>query len=277
MKARLRALLREPLVHFLIAGFGLFVFFLVRGTAVDPESRTITVGEAEVTQLVAGWQQTWQRPPTAQEIDGLIRDSIKEEIYYREGLRLGLDKDDTVVRRRIRSKMESLTSARVEAAEPDDKTLQAWLTANAARYANGARYSFDQVYIGGNDPAQTRVRAQATMAQLRGGADWSRLGDAISLPRSVEDQDREQLIAVFGTEFPGKLDTRQLGVWQGPVPSGFGLHLVRLRVTKPGAAPVLGDIRQQVENDWRADTREKREDESFKALLGGYTIRIAKP
>lgn len=277
MKERLRALLREPLVHFLIAGFCLFVIFLVRGNAVDPTSRTITIGEAEVTQLVAGWEQTWQREPNPAEINGLIQDSIKEEIYYREGLRLGLDKDDTVIRRRIRSKMEALTSARIDAARPDEKTLQIWLATHAARYAKGASYSFDQVYVGGNDPAQTLARARTMLNALRGGADWSRLGDPISLPRSVDGQDRDRLIATFGSEFPGKLDPRQIGVWQGPVQSGFGLHLVRLRAFTPGTAPVLAEVRQQVENDWRSDTRQRREDEAFKALLDSYTIRIEKP
>jgi hypothetical protein len=275
--ARMRAVLREPLVHFLIAGFCLFLFFLVRGTAVDPQSRTISVNEADVTQLVAGWEQTWQRPPTPAELDGLIRDHIKEEVYYREGLRLGLDKDDTVIRRRIRSKMEFLTDARIDAAVPNDATLQAWLAHNPQKYAPEARYSFDQVYLGGSDAAALQARAKSLLAELRRGTDWSRLGDAISLPRSVESLDRERVAATFGADFVAGLEKMAQGDWQGPVQSGFGLHLVRLRKLATGAAPKLADVRQQVENDWRADSREKREAEAYKALLDSYTIRIEKP
>ena len=88
-RARATNWLQEPFVHFLIAGLALFAFFAVRGEEVDPESRTITIDEAQVSRLAASWQQTWQRPPSPTEIDNLIRDHIKEEVYYREAIRLG--------------------------------------------------------------------------------------------------------------------------------------------------------------------------------------------
>ncbi len=273
----LRVLLREPLVHFLLAGLLLFAFFLWRGSEVDPESRTITVSEAQVTRLVAGWQQTWQRPPTPAELDGLIRDHIREEVLYREGMRLGLDKDDTVVRRRIRSKMEFLVDARTEAQPPSDAELQAWLERNPHRYAAESRYSFDQIYLG-EGPEAAR-RAEGLVNQLRQGADWLRLGSAISLPPSLENEPRDRIAAEFGGDFAKALDGIKApsDQWTAPLQSGFGLHLVRLRQRESSGTPKLADVRQQVENDWRADTKARRGDEAFKALLDNYTIRIEKP
>ena len=279
MRKALGGMLREPLVHFLIAGFMLFLFFAWRGSEVDPASRTIAVSEAQVTKLVAGWQQTWQRPPTPQELDGLIRDHIREEILYREGLRLGLDQDDTVVRRRIRSKMEFLVDARTEAQPPGNAELQAWLDRNPAKYAAETRYSLDQIYIGGNDATAAARRARQMAEDLRRGAEWTQLGDAISLPRSVENETRDRLAAGFGSNFVDGLDGLKLplGQWSPPLASGFGLHLVRLRKLESSGKPMLAEVREQVANDWRAETKTRRGDQAYQALLDQYTIRIDRP
>ena len=176
MRVKLRATLREPLVHFLLAGLGLFLFFAWRGEAVDPESRTITITEEQVGRLAASWAQTWQRPPSQNEIDALIRDYVKEEVYYREGLRLGLDQDDTIIRRRMRSKMEFLANSELENETPTDATLQALLDKNPQAYAADARYSFDQIYLGAQDDDATRSRATRLLARVEQGRGMGRFG-----------------------------------------------------------------------------------------------------
>ncbi|MEQ1538680.1 MAG: peptidylprolyl isomerase [Sphingorhabdus sp.] len=273
----LRAALKEPLVHFLLAGLALFLFFAWRGDAVDPESRTITITEAQVERLAASWAQTWQRPPTQTEIDGLIRDHVKEEVYYREGLRLGLDQDDMIIRRRIRSKMEFLASSELENEKPGDETLQALLDKNPQAYAADARYSFDQIYLSAQDEAAARTRAAQILVAVSKGADWQKLGDSISLPRSPDAVDRARIAADFGDEFAASLAGIKPGQWTGPVVSGFGLHLVRIRAVQASAKPKLSEVRQRLENDWRAQTVKDREAKAYQALLDGYTIKIAKP
>lgn len=277
MNDKLRAAFKEPLVHFLLAGLALFLFFAWRGGAVDPESRTITITEAQVERLAANWAQTWQRPPTQAEIDGLIRDYVKEEVYYREGLRLGLDQDDMIIRRRIRSKMEFLASSELENEAPTDATLQALLDKNPQAYAADARYSFDQIYLTAQDETAARTRATQMLASLNKGADWQTLGDSISLPRSPDNIDRARIAADFGDEFAAALAGLKPGNWTGPVASGFGLHLVRIRAVQASAKPRLADVRQKLENDWRAQTVKDREAKAYQALLDGYTVKIAKP
>ncbi len=277
LKDRLRAALKEPLVHFLLAGLALFVFFGWRGDAVDPESRTITITEAQVERLAAGWAQTWRRPPTQAEIDGLIRDHVKEEVYYREGIRLGLDQDDTIIRRRIRSKMEFLASSELENEKPDDATLQALLDKNLQAYAADARYSFDQIYLAAQDEAAARARATQILSELNKGTDWQKLGDSISLPRSPDNVDRARISSDFGDDFAAALAGLKAGNWSGPIASGFGLHLVRIRAVQASSKPKLADVRQKLENDWRAQTVKDREAKAYQALLDSYTIKIAKP
>lgn len=277
MKDRFGAALKEPLVHFLLMGFALFLFFAWRGDAVDPESRTITITEEQVERLAANWTQTWQRPPTQTEIDGLIRDFVKEEVYYREGLRLGLEQDDAIIRRRIRSKMEFLAISELENEVPGDAVLQALLDKNPQAYAADARYSFDQIYLAAQDEAAARARATQMLAALKGGADWQQLGDVISLPRSLDNVDRTRIASDFGDEFAASLAGIKSGQWAGPIASGFGLHLVRIGAVQASSKPKLADVRQKLENDWRAQTVKEREAKAYQTLLDGYTIKIAKP
>lgn len=277
IKARLHGWLREPLVHFLLAGLAVFLWSAWRGNAVDPASRTITIDAPQVERLAQSWTQTWQRTPTPAELDGLIRDHIKEEIYYREALRLGLDRDDAVIRRRLMSKMEFLAAAQVENATPTEAELQQWLDTHRSRYAPDARYSFDQIYIAATDEVSARGRAQSLLAQARSGADWRALGDSLSVPRSLDDADMVAVAREFGDDFAAALAAQPQGQWGGPVASGFGLHLVRVRSATSGGPVTLSAVRRQVENDWRAATIERRQNAAYQALLDGYVIRIAKP
>jgi peptidyl-prolyl cis-trans isomerase C len=265
------AILREPLAHFLIAGFAVFLFSAWRDDPVDPASRAITIDEVQVARLSAGWERTWRRPPSKREIDALIRDHIKEEIYYREAQRLGLDQDDSVIRRRLRSKMEYLATAQVESAMPGDAILAAWLARYPARFATDAAYSFDHIYLGRDE------NHRAVSSAIAAGADWATQGEAISLPKSVDNERTSEIERQFGADFAASVTALPPGRWAGPVKSGFGQHLVRVRAMRLPSAPKLAEVRQAVENDWRAATLKQREAQAYQALLDSYTIRIAVP
>jgi peptidyl-prolyl cis-trans isomerase C len=269
MKNMLRHWLREPLVHFLIAGFGVFLIASWRGEPVDPASRTITIDATQISRLAESWSQTWQRPPTQTEIDGLIRDHIKEEVYYREAKRAGLDADDAVIRRRLRSKMEFLASEAVESSTPDEAVLQAWLHKNVLKYTKGAATSFDQIYLRDDKSSAARL-----LQKLGTGADWQEMGHAISLPKSLEGVTPPDIARDFGDDFATSIAGLKPGGWTGPIASGFGQHLVRVRSLKIPPPPKLADIRQQVENDWRATTLKEREAEAYQFLLDQYVIKI---
>lgn len=277
MQNQIRTWLREPLVQFLLGGLAVFAVSLWQGTVGDPASRTITISEAVVERLVANFSQTWQRPPSPQEIDRLIRDFIKEEVYNREAKRLGLDVEDPIIRRRLRLKMETLTKSEIELQRPDEATLQAWLDRHPERFATGAVYSFDQVYLDPLKDDEQQNRARKLIAQLNGGKNWWGIGDQISLPATMDDADQATVSRTFGKEFVAGLAGLKSGVWTGPIMSGFGLHLVRIRKLETTGKPRLAEVRQQVENDWRANTMADREAKAYQTVLDGYTVRIMKP
>ncbi len=267
---RIAPLRKEPLVHFLIAGA--LVFGVFGGPSNAPADRAITITESQVAQLGAGWTQTWKRPPSPAELDGLIRDYVKEEVYYREAIRLGLDTDDPVVRRRLRSKMEFLANAEAEEVKPEEAALQAWLNAHRDKYGAATKLSFDQIYVSGN-----AARANAALVRLRAGDDPASVGDALPVPARLDATKTDEIDRQFGEGFAAILMKQPLNSWSGPIASGFGNHLVRMRVVDTGAPPQLNDVRQAVENDWRVDTKERTEARAYQALLDLYTVRIAKP
>ena len=278
LRERAVAVLREPFLHFVVLGLLIFAFNAWRGAIGDPSDRRIVVSQAEVQRLVGQWMQTWRRPPTPGEVDALIRDHVKEEVYYREALHLGLDRNDEVVRRRMRAKMEFLAVSQLEQQTPADATLQAWLDSHAARYAQGTRYSLDQVYVAARPgDGKAAERAAATLHRLAGGADWHRAGDPLDAPAHVDAADAAALTATFGPDFAEAISSLPVGTWSGPVHSGLGLHLVRLRQVQPGHPPQLAEVRQTVENDWRAATLARRETDGYQALLNAYDVRIEQP
>jgi peptidyl-prolyl cis-trans isomerase C len=267
LRERATQVLREPLVHFLAAGL---LIFIITGRGDDGIDKTITVTEDQVTQLARGWEQSWKRPPNAREIDGLIQDHLKDEVYYREALRLGLDDNDPIVRRRMRSKLEFLSDADADA--PSEAELDAWLSKNSARYVIDPVFDVDQIYLG-----QNAAQMGAILAQLRGRTDPATLGETISLPRTLTSTPKTEIARQFGDDFATSLSTHPLGTWSGPVESGFGVHLVRVRKMTAAKRPALADVRQSVENDWRNANRQQREADAFRAMLDRYDVKIERP
>ena len=267
-------LLREPLVHFLAAGA--LIFVVLSGRPPDAGERRIVVNEAVVSGLVNRYVQAFRRPPSDEELDGLIRDYVRGEVYYREALRLGLDQDDEVVKKRLRNKMLAIAGAEAEAARPSDADLQALLDKDPARYASPPRYTLEQRYLGPDSPTLRSV-IKTQLAALKPGATPTLPSEPIPLPTRLDDVPALDLATQFGDEFAAALDKAPLGQWTGPIPSGFGLHLVKLERRAAPPPPKLADLRQRLENDWRSAAVRKAEDDNLNALLKGYDVVIERP
>ena len=271
-KAAARRWLKEPLVHFLIAGA--LVFALMSGRAPDLGERRIVVNEQVVGALVGRFYDSFRRMPTKHETDGLIADWVRDQVYYREALALGLDQYDEVVVRRMRRKMESMAVADAETKTPPDAELQALIDKDPARYAEDPRTSFEQLYLGADSP-DTRRTAEQQLPSLRQGKAVPVL--PIPIPGKFTDASSADISGQFGDEFTLALRDVPQGPWSGPVASGLGLHLVK--VTKRNAAqpPLLSKVRQRVENDWRAAASAKAQSDAYSRILKGYDVVIELP
>ncbi len=263
--------LREPLVHFLIAGAA--VFAVMAGRAPDVGDRRIVVDAAVVAGLVDHHVRAFRRPPTPAELDDLIRDHVRTEVYYREALALGLDRDDDAVKKRLRNKMLAIAAARAEAQMPSDAQLQALIDQQPDRYARPARYGLDQRYLGDDTPA-TRAAAVAALAALNRGEAPAITAPALPLPARLVDAPADQIAMDFGDGFAAALAGLPVGRWAGPVPSGLGLHLVRITQRQAPARPRLADVRQRVTNDWRRAAIARAEADDLRALMARYDVVI---
>lgn len=273
-RTRAAALLREPLVHFLV--LGALVFVAMAGRAPDLGERRIIVDEPVVAGLVNHHVRAFRRPPTAEELDGLIRDHVRGEVYYREALRLGLDTDDEVVKKRLRNKMLAIAGAEAEAAQPSDAELQALLDADPARYAAPPRYRLEQIYLGPDAPA-LRAAAAAEIGRIPKGARPGIMTQPLPLPGRFDDASQTDLAEQLGDDFATALARLQVGTWMGPVVSGFGLHLVRIDQRVQQQQPRLADVRQRLENDWRSSAIRKAQDAHLQQLLDSYDVEIRRP
>ena len=272
-------LLREPLLHFLVLGAGLFLLFDLAGGARERAPEQVVIGASEVSRLAEGFARTWQRAPTSEELAGLVRDQVDEEILYREALALGLERDDTIVRRRLRQKMEFLLDAETQLAAPSDEELERHRLAHPERFEEPPRVSFRQVYLS-TDRRTDAARADAVrlLTQLRASDDgWERAGDPLSLAARYTDLDPAEVTRLFGRTFAPALLALPVGSWQGPIPSGYGLHLVLVSERTPARLPPLGELREAVRRDLEATRRAEANARRLAELRERYQVRIEWP
>ncbi len=275
---------REPLVHFLLAGLLLFAGYAAfqRGAAPEQPSHQIELTLDDLRQLEIGFSATWQRPPTPDEMVGMVESRVREEVLYREALALGLDQEDTIVKRRMAQKMEFLAEDGSAAREPTPEELAAWFEQNAERFALPGRASLRQLYF---SPDRRGARAREDAAQaldpLRGRPEDAReaesLGDPFMFRDTLADRSPEQLAKDFGPAFAKAVFGLAPGTWQGPIESGYGWHLVFVSSLVPGRAPALEEVEADVKTAWRADQQAEAWRKAYEAMRAKYEVVLPAP
>jgi peptidyl-prolyl cis-trans isomerase C len=248
--------LREPLLHFLLAGAAIYLLYGALGEPLQEEDgKTIVVSAGEVEWMQTSWQKRWNRPPTPAELDGLVQQYIRETVLYREALSMGLNQHDQVIRRRLAQKLEFLAKDLVALTPPTDEELVAYFDANVDRYQEPVVYTFTQVFF---DPDQrgdaTLEDAEAIKAVLiaRGDAieDAGALGDGFMLQNYYLEKDEAAIRKLFGSGFAQSLVELPPAQWHGPVLSGYGTHLVYVsRIDEPPPT-VFDAVRDRGGEDW---------------------------
>lgn len=267
--------LREPLVHFLVIGAAVFVLYgLVapEGETAAPRER-IVVSEGRVAQLATLFTRTWQRAPTEEELQGLVEGYVKEEVYYREAVKLGLDGDDTVVRRRMQQKMEFLIEPPEEVLQAGDAELQAYLETHREVFRAAPQVTFRQVFVRAGEGREAALeRASLLLDALRGGAPDGAAGDPSLLPGEMRDTSLRLVARNFGEDFAAALAELPAGAWHGPVASAYGLHLVRVEDLTAGYDPALDEVRDLVLQAWQHERRQAFAEEAYRRLRTGYEV-----
>ncbi len=276
-----KRLLRDPLLHFLLLGAALFLFSRWQGEANAAGEGPIVVSPARIESLAAGFARTWLRSPTRAELERLTADWVREEVAVREARAMGLEEGDTVVRRRLRQKLEFLAEGLAPAGEPADEELRAFLEEHEQEFRLEASYALRHVYVSRErrgDAAQADARALLIELERTGpAADISATGDALPLPEELEPTRAGEIAGLFGQGFADALAELEPGRWCGPLESAYGLHLVLVRERSEGRLPALEEVRAEVLREWEAARREELRDAFYARLLERHQVIVQWP
>src|SRR4051794_16622828 len=271
---RIRTLLGEPMLHFLLIGIALFGVYRWVSPG-DSSGRRIVITQGVVNDLLTQHVAARGREPSTTELNHLVESYVRDEILYREGVRLGLERDDIVVKRRVRQKIELIAEEDASTRAPTDADLLTYLTTNQSRFVQPAILTFDQVFIGesSSGPGLVRVVA-ATRDALRNGADPEHLGKPTLLPHRMTRTPADLVARNFGASFVAALEKVPVGEWVGPIDSNFGAHYVRVSDRTPAAAPQLATVRDHVVREWENERRQRARNDAYTKLRGEYQISI---
>lgn len=269
--------LHEPLLHFLVAGFALFMAYGgLHGSSANKDPQRIEITTDDIRRIEISWLARWQRPPSDQQLKGMIDEYVKEEILYREALKLGLDKDDTIIRRRLAQKMDFLAEDVASLREPAPGVLEAWYGKNREHYAPPPLVTFHHLFFAsdkwGMDAQAHAQKALVGLTNENGGE-----GDAFMFQNAYAEQSQDQVARVFGSKFATRLFQLATGRWVGPVESGYGWHLVWIGTLARPPAPPFETVAQQVRSDWLSEQRTEAKRSNFAALKARYEVVVMMP
>lgn len=274
----LKKLLREPLIHFLVIGGLLFLLYGLQNDGLVDNDKRIVVSQADIDRLSKIWQKKMQRPSTRAELDNMIEQQIHEEVMYREALTMGLDKNDTIVRRRLAQKVEFISSDLAVQIEPTDKELADYLVTHQKKFEIPGRINFVHIYFN-TDSRGKQVESDALnlldkLKQTDSIADIMTLGDPFMMGQQHAQITKYKTSRLFRKAFAKEIFSLDAGNWQGPIDSGYGLHLVRIS-NKTLAKPAdLKLVKDKLRLEWQAEQRNIINEAFYKNLRQRYDIVI---
>ena len=283
-RPRLARLLKEPVFHFFLLGTA--VFLLYRSAVPDSwtagEENLVYVSSDFVQALRDRYTERTGRIPGSDEERSLIEAFVHEEVLYREGVKLGLNRGDPIIRRRVVQKMELLFRDNGAVREPTNEELASYLEANIASFEKPARTSFTHIFFS-RDKRGSRVLedARQTLGRLRQGqeevARAPERGDPFLMQYDFQRQSRADVSRIFGSAFAERLDSVEAGIWSGPVPSAFGLHLVRVHDREPAQLPQLNEVYGEVKQAWISERETAAERKVYDRLSDKYKVVVQAP
>ena len=276
-------ILREPLAQFLFLGallYGGYFLFIGPDEPIEEQKRFIYIDENRINWLKALWERKFKRPPTSEELQQQIARYEKETVYYREALALGLDREDSIIKRHLADKLRFLREDVVTPDKPSRQALLEYYQANRDRYTSSSRYSLKHLYFSlasGQEKAFDNAKQALVRLQQDPEAVADIRTDPLSLKHRYEDQGVKSLSRIFGSRFANALADRPVAEWFGPVASGYGIHLVYIDSHTKPALMEFEQVIDRVERAW-IDQRQKALNEAYyQSLRQKYEFVIEKP
>jgi hypothetical protein len=272
--------LKEPLVHFLMAGallFGVYGWFNDGTGFASKEERMVRITAGQVEWLKQTWTRQWGRPPNEGELQEIVAGYLKEELLAREARELNLDENDIVVHRRLAQKMDFMVQDTTQVAEPGEEDLRRLYESHPERFQTPARITFTHVFFNRDRRgARAEADALATLEQLLPPTTGSApdFGDRFLSQYDFYEIEDRAVASMFGPEFARRVFTVEPGEWQGPIESGYGLHLVHMRRKEPARLPDFETVKSDVLTLWRQQRELEAQERYFSALLEKYDVVV---
>lgn len=271
----IKRIIKEPLLHFFVAGVIIFALASGKATEEDGTENVIIINDGIIEHLTRVHTKTWQRPPSESELTGLVNEHIKEEVYYREALKMGLDMNDTIIRRRLRQKLEFLADNIAEALEPTDEVLSEYVQKKGDDFREPEFVTLRNIYFDkGNrgDEADNDLKYALEQLNTNASKPWEDFGDVTRLPHALEKVSLQRVYKTFGREFAVAISELPVGEWSGPIVSSFGVHLVLIEERIPGEVPPLEKIRDRVIVEWSYERKQEIQEEFYQTMLKQYEV-----
>lgn len=270
-------LLKDPLLHFLVLGAALFAVSAWRGAEDDAPDR-IVIDELVVERVADAARRLYGREPSRDELEELLEPTIRDEVYYREALALGLDVDDDEVRRRLIEKMQYLTQDLADPEPPSEDELREFFAGNPERFALPAAVTFEQVFFSPQMRGEALERdVEDARRALEAGGDPLETGDRTPLPLRFDAAGRDRIAVLLGEAMADALFSIEPGGWGGPYGSDFGLHLVRVLERRPLTLRSFEEARSDVHALYAAERRAARNEAEYARIRGSYNVVIEWP
>lgn len=273
-------LVREPLIHFLIIGAGIYALYGVfAGDDAAENDRTVTVTAGEIESLASQWTRMWNRPPTEEELAGVIRSHVRVQILHREALAMGLDVGDTVIERRLAQKVEMLAQSLITPKEPTDDELRAWYAETPDRFKQPDLYWLTHIYFSLDERGTATLNdAQEVLAELESldelPASYEDYGDRFMLQNYYASSTKLEIGKLFGSAFADAVVELEPAAWRGPIESGYGTHLVFISAVQRHEPPSFDAVKAQLKDEWIGEKIDDLSDRFIDNLISRYDIVI---
>ncbi len=257
MKSNIKSITREPLLHFLLIGAVLFLVFDLTRDVVSEAPNRIVVTKGQQEQLAANFNRTWLRSPTKAELAGLVENYVREEVFYREAMAMGLDQDDPMVRQRMRMKLEFML---------DDLSTQQVTDAALAEFLQKHPEKFRSEAL--------EADAKELLTRLNSGTAADSVGDPTLSPYEYNLVTQSEIVRSLGERFANGAIKVSSNDWTGPIYSAYGAHLIKINERVEAHHPALEDIRERVKREYLVQLRTQQKDLVYNRLLDNYEVTL---
>lgn len=268
-----KRVLRDPLFHFLILGGLIFAAVSLWGGGIKPQGE-ILITRAGQQHLADLFELTWQRKPNTSELKNLVEEHIKEEVYYREALALGLDDNDTIVRRRLRQKLEFMQEDLSSMTPPTQAELQNFFNARRDQYTTDHIFSFRQIVVSPKKLGAADNAVVEALRKLNSDETPVTISRSSLLPIAMNLETERSISNTFGDKFTDQISASPLSKWSGPIYSGFGTHLVNVSLNQKAKPLTFEQAKNKASIDYVQSQREQAAANYYKNLRSQYRITV---